>query len=469
MGTADTSGHSGQAGRPVLRRREFFRAGLATVSGFHLLPMLQPFNVQAKERVKPRGAAEFCVFLFLNGGAPQLDTWDLKEGRWTPPDFAVRRLPSGILWPHGQFPKLAGQLDRVAIARSTEAWENAHARAQYYMQVGHIFSPPRANEMPSVGSVVAHELASSRNAGDFLPPFVAMNMGAAQAGLIKNGCLPDSTVPLSVNMEQATPFVVPEPERETFARRWRLLQDLEKSGRPATLQHASLREFESYYGSAHSMMTSPGISKVLTLPDKERTRYGSSALGDGCLLAKQLIEANAGTRYILVSHNGWDLHANMYKPDAKNNHYTLCRDLDNALPAFLDDLRGTRTADGRTLFDKTFVVCMGEFGRTGGDLTVNKGRDHNQRAACALFAGAGVKGGNIFGATDDKGEKVVRYDWNEKRSIYPEDVIATIYSQLGIDWTKRITNTPSGRAFEYVEQMSGTDMVNFREISSLFS
>src|SRR5580700_9910284 len=180
--------------RPTLARRDFCRVGMATLSGFYLLPMLRPINVQAKQTVQPRGAAEYCVFLFLNGGAPQLDTWDLKEGRWTPPDFEVRRTGSGILWPYGQFPKLAARLDRVALARSTAAWENAHARAQYYTQVGHIFSPARANEMPSVGAVVAYEFASRRRVTDFLPPFVAINFGAAQAGLIKQGCLPEAYV-----------------------------------------------------------------------------------------------------------------------------------------------------------------------------------------------------------------------------------------------------------------------------------
>src|SRR6266705_6450704 len=99
---------------------------------------------------------------------------------------------------------------------------------------------------------------------------------------------------------------------------------------------------------------------------------------------------------------------------------------------------------------------------------VNKGRDRNQRAACAMFAGAGVKGGHIFGVTDEKGEKVIQSEWDEKRSIYPEDVIATIYSQLGIDWTKKITNTPSGRAFEYIEQQSGTNFVGVREYPAYF-
>jgi hypothetical protein len=454
--------------RPKLARRDLLRIGLASVAGYDLLPMIRPLKVEAKESVKLRGGADYCIFVFLNGGAPQLDTWDLKEGKWTPPDFDVRRIRGNLLWPCGQFPKLARQLDRVAIVRSTEAWENAHARGQYYMQVGHIFSPARANEMPSVGAVVAYEMQARRQT-DYLPPFVAINFGAAQAGLIKQGCLPEAFVPLSLNMEQQMPFVVPEAEKETFSRRWRLLQSLERAGLEPSIQNTSYRSFEAFYQTAHGMMTSGGMEHVMTLRDEDRTRYGSSPFGDGCLLARQLLEANAGTRYVLVSHNGWDLHANMYKADAKNNHYTLCRDFDNAFPALLADLAATRTADGRTLLERTFIVCIGEFGRTGGDLTVNKGRDHNQHASTALFAGAGVRGGRVFGVTDDKGERVIKSEWEEKRSIYPEDVIATIYSQLGIDWTKKITNTPSGRAFEYIEQQSGTNFVNFHEISTLFA
>ena len=146
----------------------------------------------------------------------------------------------------------------------------------------------------------------------------------------------------------------------------------------------------------------------------------------------------------------------------------ICKELDCAFGALLSDLASAKAKDGRTLLEKTLIVCMGEFGRTGGDLTVNQGRDHNRSAFAAVFAGAGVKGGRAFGVTDGDGVKVLKSEWDEKRSIYPEDVIVTMYSLLGIDWTKKIVNTPSGRAFEYIEQQSGTDFVQFREISTLF-
>src|SRR5215469_6455990 len=157
---------------PTLNRRHFFRTGSVWVSGYWLLPMLTPYNVEAKENAGLRGGAEYCIFLFLNGGASQLDTFDIKEGKWTPADFDVRTVKPGVRLPYGLFPKLAGQLDHLVIARSMEAWESAHSRAQYYMQVGHPFSPARRNEMPAVGTVVAYEFAARRKPSDFLPPFV---------------------------------------------------------------------------------------------------------------------------------------------------------------------------------------------------------------------------------------------------------------------------------------------------------
>ncbi len=449
---------------PTLTRRQLFRSGTVTASGFWLLPLLRPVNVAATENVTPMGGAECCIFLFLNGGASQLDSFDLKEGKWTPPDFDVRTVKPGIRMPYGLFPQLCGQLDHLVIARSVEAWESAHSRAQYYMQVGHPFSPARRNEMPALGAVIASEFAAHRKDSDFLPPFVAMNFAGTPGGLVRQGCLPYEYGPLPIEMKQGAEFVIDRTERAVFDRRWKLREALEGSA----LDTEPSQEFNSFYTSALSMMTAPGLAEAFTIPEEDRARYGASTLGDSCILARNLVRANAGTRFISISHNGWDLHADMFDPKNKRNHYGLSRELDGAFAALLTDLAKMRAKDGKTLLEKTFIVCMGEFGRTGGDLTVNRGRDHNRSAFSAAFAGAGVKGGRAFGVTDSNGVKVLQSEWNEKRSIYPEDVIVTIYSLLGIDWTKKITNTPSGRAFEYIEQQSGTDFVRFRELSNLF-
>ena len=454
---------------PTVSRRGFFRTGMAGVSAFYLEPMLRPVNVYATEKARLRGAAEYCIFIFLNGGASQLDTFDLKEGRWTPSDFKVTTVKPGIVLPVGLFPNLAAQVDQLAFVRSVEAWESAHARAQYYLQVGHGFSPARRKEMPSIGAVIAYEMQAKRKDSDFLPPFVAMNFGNSQAGLVREGFLESKYGPLPLDMQQGNDFVVTPEEKNTFHRRWELLQRLNGEANSAAKMPPIYSEFGGYGRSAFDMMNSPKIAEALSLPAADRVRYGTSSLGDGCILARNLVAAKAGTRFVMISHNGWDLHAGMYDPKNKGNHYGLCRELDNAFSALITDLRKTQSPDGASLLDNAFIVCMGEFGRTGGDLSVNSGRDHNRFASTALFAGAGVKGGRILGATDPKGEKVVETGWAEKRSIYTEDVVATIYSQMGIDWTKKLTNTPSGRDFEYLEPMSGTEFMNFKEISPLFS
>src|SRR6185437_7592858 len=95
--------------------------------------------------------------------------------------------------------------------------------------------------------------------------------------------------------------------------------------------------------------------------------------------------AEAGTRYVFISHAGWDFHASIYEKTKKSNHYTICHELDAAFAGLLTDLARMKTKRGEPLLDKTLIVCMGEFGRTVGDLTVNKGRDHHRFASTSIF------------------------------------------------------------------------------------
>jgi hypothetical protein len=457
---------------PTLTRRELFRAGAATVAGYHLLPMVAPLQVRAAQKVTPRGSAEFCIFLFLVGGPPQMDTFDLKEGKWTPPDFDVRTITPDIKMPVALYPKLTKRLAHLLFARSVEAWESVHERGQYYIQVGRAFSAARAQEIPSVGSVIAYESLSRKRETDFLPPFVAMNFATGGAGIAGPGLFPATCapLPLTVQADADVSFVVPDAERQRFAERWRFLQKLDGAlrkgdsplGRPAA-------DFHNYYLGAYEMMKRPQIGDILKFSAEDHQRYGASSVGDACVLARNLVAADAGTRFIAVAHQGWDLHAKIYDKTQKVNHYTLSRELDDCYSALLDDLSTTKDKQGRTLLDKTLIVCMGEFGRTPGDINANKGRDHYRYASTTVFSGGGVKGGRVLGATDDTAAKVVAPGWERKRSIYTEDVVATIYSALGIDWSKSITNTPSGRKFEYLEMTSATDFINPGEIKQLFA
>jgi hypothetical protein len=457
---------------PALTRRAFLRAGSATASFFSLLPFAAPWNVRAASKARPRGTADHLIFLFLNGGPSQIDTFDVKEGPWTPPDFDIRELRGGLLrWPFGLFPRLAGKLDDLAIVRSHEAWEVEHSRAQYYLQVAHPISPARRAEIPSFGAVIAYEFEPRRKPSDFLPPFVAINFAdGRRAGTVGGGCLGARFNPLNLDTRADLAFALDTSEEQTFAARWKLLRELEaESLTPELAGLAPLEQMAAHTGTAHTLMTTPAVRSILHLPEEDRKRYGGTALGDGCILARNLIAADAGTRSVIISHPGWDSHKNIYDRNVPNNHYQVCAELDAAFESLLKDLSGLKTGNGQSVLDRTLIVCVGEFGRTVGDLTVNKGRDHHRFASSALFAGGGVKGGRIIGVTDETGGRVIDSGWSRKRSIYIEDVAATIYSALGIDWGKRITATPSGRPFDYLEPVAGTGLLDLGEIEPLWS
>jgi hypothetical protein len=457
---------------PRLTRREAFRLGALTVSGFGLLPMVAPRNVQADSRRTPRGSAEAVIFVNLLGGPSQMDTFDVKEGKWGPGYRDIRTTKQGYQFPYGLMPKLVDCLDDLVIVRSMEAWETIHSRGQYYLQTGHAVSPARAQEVPSLGAIVAYETMGRRKDTDFLPPYIAMNYeGTTMYGpLIREGCLKSECAPLTVDLKAGNlPFMVEDKDRARFNRRWDLLNRFD-----TVRAHASestpkpLLEFDTFDKSVHRMMDSPQIGKIVKLEEAERKAYGGTPFGDSCLLARNMVAADSGARFLFLTHGDWDHHSNIYGKDSKGGVPQCAKELDAGLSALLFDLKRMKSKDGSPLLDKTLVVCMGEFGRTPGDLTVLKGREHYAKAMVAAFAGAGVKGGRAIGATDADAGKVVEFGWRRKRPIYTEDVCATVYSALGIDWTKRLTNTPSGRDFVYVDPAAGQMVVDFQEITDLF-
>ncbi len=453
---------------PTLTRRNLLKVGSVAISGFDLLPMLRPLNATVKDKVKPRGTAEYCLYVFLQGGCSHVDSFDLKEGKWTPPDFEVKQIAPGVKMPAALFPRLSENFHKFAILRSLETWETEHERAIYYMHAAHGFSPARIKEIPSVGAIVAYESRDKRKDSDFLPPFVSMNYGPNQ---VKQGCLEAKFGPLNLDTRGGDlSFVVPQDEKARFERRIGYLDELSRLSPGAIVPGTTpVLQANSFRADALGMMESPEIPKILKLQEEDKKRYGDTGFGDACILARNMLAAERGARFVAINHGAWDLHTNIYDKTQKSNQYTLSRDLDIGLSELMADMERTKTADGRTLLEKTLIVCLGEFGRTPGSLTVGKGRDHHRFAMSALFAGAGVIGGRALGATDDEGGRVVKPGWAKKRSMYPEDVAATMYSALGIDWSKEITHTPSGRVFEYIEFQSGTNFLDVSEIDVLFS
>ncbi len=368
---------------PPMTRRELLRTSGLGVAGYWLTEAWRPYRVEAAARVNPRGTARFCIFLMLDGGISQLDSFDAKEGAWTPKEFDIRRF-GDVHLPYGLFPRLSERLGDVAVVRSLNAWDSVHGRAQYYIQAAHPLNLALAKEIPPVGSVVSYELRGQRKPGDFLPPYVAMNAAGNQAGLLTQGFLPAEVAPFSLTVTgEGAPRLAPKPgEQERFRRRWGFLQELDGSLRgSASPRGKSFTDYHDFYRGAYAMLLDPRMGHVFHLSEEETKRYGGTPLGNALVVARNLVAADAGTRFVMVGHGGWDFHTNIYDSGRPGGatHQTLSRELDNALCALLDDLKTTPSAGGRSLLEETLVVVISEFGRTPGPIhETRKGREHYQ-------------------------------------------------------------------------------------------
>ena len=451
----------------MLTRRDAFRLGGLTVSGYYFLSLLKPAGVRAAAKVTPRGNARFVIFIMLDGGQSHVDSFDLKEGKWTPQDFDIRSVTPDIKLPMSLFPRIATQMDKLCLLRSFNAWDAVHGRAQYYVQAAHPLNPALQKEIPPIGSIVATELASQRRSSDTFPPYVAMNVTQSQAGLLNSGFLPATFSPFHVDTAAGLGAFSPDLEsKRDLDRRWGLLQRFDSRLRTdSSLAAKAYHDYHNHYEGAVQILSDSRAEKIFKIEPEDRARYGSTYTGDACILARNLVEADAGTRFIFLQQNGWDHHKDIYLP---GNHYKLSRELDASLGSLLEDLGKTKRAGLGTLLDETMVICMGEFGRTPGELTGLRGRDHYQHAMTVLTAGAGIKGGRPIGKTDEIGAKVIAPEWSGRRPMYMEDLATTIYSAMGIDWTKTVKATPSGREFFYVEQLAATTAIANREIAELY-
>ncbi len=455
-----------------LRRRELLRlGGLSVVGGS--LPWLGTTRTIASQDVTPRATARQVLFVNLEGGMSQLDSLDAKQGPWTPEDFDIQPCGNGLMLPKGVFQTLPTILDKIAVVRSMAAWDAVHGRAQYYIQTGHPLNPALSKEVPAIGAVVCHELANQRRATDSLPAYISINMAGNQAGLINNGFLSAEFGPLNLSIDKGPPDLAPRRDMvSTLERRWQRLQQLDeplRHNRPGL--DRSFADYHEYYRGAWNIMNDPRVPDVFTITEDDKLQYGQNSIGVSLALARNLFQADAGTRFILVSHGGWDHHGDIYKKGTRN-HPVLMAELDKAITSLVLDLAAMPSKHDvtKSLLDETLIVCMGEFGRTPGNISeTRKGREHYIHAHSGMFVGGGVRGGTVLGKTDEIGGTIIDPGWSAGRPAYMEDVACTIYSALGIDWTRKVTSTPSGRAFHYVENASGTEYVDFQPIQELFS
>jgi hypothetical protein len=383
-----------------------------------------------------------CILLWMSGGPSQLDTFDLKPGHGNGGPFKEidTNVPGIRISEH--LPQVAKHMNEMALIRSMSTKEADHGRATYQMRTGHL--PGGPVQFPTLGSLFSKELQQP-NAE--LPNFVSIApyrfFSPAAFG---PGFLGPQYAPLVVGENQQSIIAIPGRQAENnyedslkvndvdlpkgvgadrSAARLRLLNDMQDD---FVSQHPGLpsNSQRSAYERAATLMRSKA-TKAFDLDDEPkalRDRYGRNIFGQGCLLARRLIERNVP--FVEVSLDtagnlvlGWDTHLNNFDSVRK-----LSEALDPAWATLMEDLKT------KGLLETTLVVWMGEFGRTP-KINANRGRDHWPTSWSAVLAGGGVKGGQVIGKTSKDGMAV------EERPIGVEDLLATAALALGIDITKQ--------------------------------
>jgi len=399
-----------------LTRRDFLRVG-ALGAGAVGLSLADLHAESSKKDVN-------CILLFLVGGPSQLDTWDLKPN--APDTIRGPFRPIGTEVPGIQigehFPRMARRARHYAIVRSVHHEEAPiHETGQQMMQTGHLFRG--GQEYPHYGAVLSQQRGPSVEG---VPPFVVLPAPIGNTGVsVSHG---QGAGGLGSRHE---PFVLhADPARLPSARA--LLDAVDGAHRAfdAAPTPPSPKLGEGGVGAALSQLFTARAKKAFDLTSEKddlRDRYGRNTFGQSCLLARRLVEhgvrlATVNMFDTVFNAISWDCHADGGGLATTLDDYrdTLCPMFDMAYSALLDDLAE------RGLLANTLVVAMGEFGRTP-LLNPRGGRDHWPGVWSILFAGAGVRGGQVVGASDSTASEPC------DRPVTPAEIAATIYHALGID------------------------------------
>lgn len=432
------------------RRRFMQIAGTGLVASY-FADVFSPRLLQAAttSSVSLKNTAKNCIFIFLPGAPSNIDTWDLKEGAWTPSDFAPTSYDNNnVRFPQGLMPMTAAQIGKMAFVRSGLSWAAVHTLGQSWAQIARNPGGATGAIAPHIGAVVALESQIKRLPTDVLPGFIALN----SAGIPSSGYFPASYAPFQVVPAATGLSTIAHPDGATrFSDRWSFLHSLDANRTSGVLGKATL-DMNDFYTQSKALMDAPNINATFSFTTAEHTKYGASTFGDSLIVARNLVAAGKGTRFVQATLGGWDHHSGIYDKPANgvNSLYTQMLQFDPAYASLLADLSSMPgSVAGKTMLDETIVVVVAEFGRTVGALNNQAGRDHNLRMT-TVWAGGGVRGGQVIGKTDATGGSVSDYGWSANRDIRPEDVTSTIYSALGIDYTTIRHDDPLNRGFEYV-------------------
>lgn len=405
-----------------ISRRSFFKYG---VSSFLGLVAMQHFGTTGNaqlEKVIPR--AKRCIVMFMSGGPSQLDTFDPKQpsAETSGPFMPIPTSVKGMEFSE-HLPLVAEQAHHLSVIRSMVSREGNHERARYLLHTG--YAPGGAVRHPTFGSLTSFYLDDNES---HLPACVSINSPTYSGGFL--GASHDPFV-VSNPMKPVDDIEYPEQmDTYRFRERLKMLKSLEKdfiskrTGR-GTEAH------EAIYKKADELINSPNI-KAFELdeePDAIRQAYGMNRFGQGCLMARRLIES--GVKFVEITLDGWDTHENNFERTKE-----LLNVVDPAFAMLIKDL------SERDLLDETIVLWLGEFGRTP-KINENDGRDHHPNGWSAVIAGGGTRGGQVIGSTNEDGTQVA------SNPIGVPELFASLCFALGINYDEE-NYSRSGRPIRVV-------------------
>jgi hypothetical protein len=403
-----------------MTRRHFLNhcavGGAVTLGASHFLSHLDANAAEVRKNQKA------CILIWLGGGAPTIDMWDLKPGSKNGGEFK-QISTAGDLQISEHLPEVAKAMDKLSVIRSMATREADHTRGTYYMHTAYVPNPTVVH--PSFGTVVSYELGTKRKDLE-IPSFISIGGGGMSPGFLGMTHAP-FVVDARGQIQNAN---LEGMDQARLKHRLDMLGEIENSF-ISTNRGETGTAHKDVYKKAVNLMVSEQMKafRVETEDGKVREAYGlpagggagmmggrnaANAFGDSLIMARRLVEV--GVPFIEVRFPGsWDLHNNVFQTLSQNN---LPR-LDRGIAALKNDL------EARGMLDDVVIVCMGEFGRTP-RINQNVGRDHWATSWSLMIGGGGLKGGQAVGSTDEDGVRIT------SESYLPGDVWATVAHALRI-------------------------------------
>lgn len=409
----------------AMTRRHLLVRAARTSLGVGLIPSLGGLVTAAPTTAPVTGKAKRLIYLYMAGGMSHIDTFDPKPGAESQGQTgAINTSVPGIQL--GEFlPTLARQMNRLAIIRSMNTQTADHEQGEYLMRTS--YEQIATERHPSLGpwiqrlrgrhnktlpdTVLIGASPRHPSAGFLDPTFSPLPIGDPNKGL------ENTTTPAYLT-------------NQSFAKRMELIDTFDRQFRRKYPLKA-VQSYTDFYEQATHLLSSDEL-KAFDLRDEkdaDRDRYGRDAFGQGCMLARRLIEHEV--RCVDVTLGGWDMHNSLWDYKTMPARAGL---LDQAVGALLDDLAG------RGLLDETLVVVATEFGRSP-QVNYTGGRDHHPAVFSALLAGAGIKGGQVYGKSDGDGHGV------DEDGVDPADLNATIAEAMGLP-RDEVVMSPTLRPFK---------------------